>query len=210
VGARRLIFVVAAAWFVAAAPSAWAQSSAAGRGVTVGGSVAFASLWDDETHLGRGVALAGEVAVPVGDHARVGVEGGWFGHDRDSGYLRADGSVASLMARASLLVGPHTWQARPFIGASAGVARSTGTLITASPGFGPGGAIPTEPDLRQPWTLTRAAWDVHLGVRVAASERLFVRPELRAGSIGGSGDKGVLEPPLLRLQGGVTLEWLVR
>jgi hypothetical protein len=206
VSARRLVFVVVATFVAAAAPPAAAQVSAAARGTTVGGSVAFASLWDDETHLGRGLALAGEVSVPAGRHARVGVEGGWFGHDRDAGYLRAAGSVASLMARASLLVGPRRWRARPLVGVSAGFARSTGTLTTASPGSGAIGALPTEPAVRRRWTLTRPAWDVHVGVRVAASERLFVRPFLSAGFIGGSGGKGVLEPPLLRLQGGVAVE----
>ncbi len=204
--ARRLALVLVATCVVAAAPPASAQVGAAIRGTTVGGSAALASLWDDETHLGRGPALAGEVSVPAGRHARVGVEGGWFGHDRDAGYLRADGSVASLVARASLLVGPRRWRARPLVGASAGFARSTGTLTTASPGSGAIGAIPTEPDVRQRWTLTRPAWDVHVGVRVAASERLFVRPFLSAGVIGGSGDKGALETPLLRLQGDVAVE----
>ena len=64
--------------------------------------------------------------------------------------------------------------------------------------------------MRRPWTLTRPAWDVHVGVRVAASDRLIVRPELRAGFIGGSGDTTALEPPLVRLQAGVAFEWTIR
>ncbi len=207
---RRFLDVVAATWLVAAASSASAQTSGAAGGVTVGGSIAIASLFDDETHLGTGVGIAGEATMPLGDYVRLGVDGGWFGHERDAGYLRADGSVTSLMARASLFVGPRAWLARPFIGAGAGLARSTGTLITASPGAGGVGALPTEPDVRRSWTLTRPAWDMHLGVRVAAGDRLIVRPELRAGFIGGSGDTTALEPPLVRLQAGVAFEWTIR
>lgn len=206
---RRLAVVMVATCLMTAAAPVAAQTGATPRGITVGGSVAFASLWDDETHLGRGVALAGDVSVPVGHHTRVGVEGGWFGHDRDAGYLRADGSVTSLMARASLLVGPRRWRARPLAGAAIGVARSVGRITTPSIG-GPGSAAPIEPDVRQSWTLTRPAWDVHVGVRIAASDRLAVRPELRVGVVGGTGDRTVLEPPLLQLRGGVAFEWALR
>jgi hypothetical protein len=186
---------------------AHAQPGGAGvNGTTVGGSVAYASLWDDETHLGRGLAVAGELAVPAGAHVRLGAEAGWFRHDRDAGYLAADGTVLSVMARAALLLGPASWRAQPLVGAGIGVARSTGTLSLRSLGPGPG--QPTAED--RSWTLNRLAWDVQLGIRVAAGSRLAVRPEVRAGVVGGAGDRGVLEPPLLRLQGGVALEWAVR
>lgn len=191
-----------------------ARAQPGGAGVdrtTVGGSLAYASLWDDETHLGRGIAASGEVAVPTGRFLRVAAEAGWFGHDRDAGYLAANGTVLSLMGRASLLTGPPGWRARPFVGAGVGVARSTGTLTSRVLILAPGGRPEPGPDERRSWTLTRFAWEVHLGVRVAATDRIAVRPEIRAGVGGGSTRQpGTLEPPLLRLQGGVAIEWALR
>lgn len=174
-------------------------------GTTVGGSLALASLWDDETHLGRGAAAAAEVSMPLGAHVRAGVEGGWFPHTRDSGYLAASGDVLHLMGRADLLVAPRTWRTRPFIGAGVGLARSTGTLTlrTAAPGAAP---APTS----RPWTHTRAAWNVRLGARITAGTRLAVRPEVSAGGIGSADTRGTLELPLLRLQAGVAVEWSLR
>lgn len=193
--------VAASTLLLATVASAQPTGDASGR--TFGASVAVASLWDDETHLGRGPAVAGELNVPVGRHVRAGVEAGWFGHDRDAGYLAADGHVLHLMGRASLLVGPARWPTRPFIGGGLGVARSSGTLTSRDP-FG----VPTE--RRQSWKLTRVAWDLHLGVRAAAGDRWAIRPEVRAGVIGGAGDASGLETPLLRLQGGVAVEWAGR
>lgn len=176
-----------------------AQTAGDASGQTLGASVALASLWDDETHLGRGPALGAEFTTPLGGHLRAGVEGGWFRHDRDAGYLAAEGHVLHLMGRASLLIGPRHWRTRPFVGAAAGVSRSTGTLTTTDPFAAP-------PNTSRRWTLTRPSWDVLVGVRARTSERWVVRPELRAGFVTGS-DRGVLEPPLLRLQGGVAVEW---
>jgi hypothetical protein len=169
----------------------------------VGGSISAASLWDDETHLGRGLAVATEASMPLGHWVRVGVEAGWFGHDRDSGYLAADGHVLQLMGRGSLLAGPRHWRARPFLGAGLGLARSSGTLTTRDP-FG------TPAESNRPWGLTRLAWELHTGVRVAAGDRWVLRPELRAGAIGGASNTRVLETPLLRLQAGVAVEWAPR
>lgn len=192
---------------VSAAPAA-AQTATNTQGISIGGSVALASMWDDETHLGRGPAIAGEVSAPLGEYLRVAIEGGWFGHDRDAGYLRAEGDMATLMGRGTVLLGPSTWRLRPIVGMGVGVARSTGTLTTSSPGNGFGN-IPTEPDQVRDWTLTRPVWDASLGVRVAAGPRLFLRPELRAGMTSG-GSSNAIEPPLLRLQAGIALEWVVR
>jgi len=199
-----LAVVVAAVALVANASAARAQSGAtSASGVTVGASIAVASLWDDETHLGRGLATAAEISAPAGPHLRVGAEGGWFQHDRDSGYLAASGTVLHLMGRADLFLSPRTWRTRPFVGAALGVARSTGTLSLQT--SAPGGASATTS--RQPWTHTQSAWNVRLGVRIAASSRLAFRPEVSAGSIGSSDTRGILELPLLRLQGGLAVEW---
>lgn len=192
---------------VGAGPAA-AQSTSNTQGLSIGGSVALVSVWDDETHLGRGPAIAAEVSAPIGEYLRVAIEGGWFGHNRDAGYLRAEGDVATLMGRGMVLLGPSTWRTRPIIGVGVGVARSTGTLTTSSPGSGFGN-IPTEPDQVRNWTLTRPVWDAVLGVRVAAGPRLFLRPEVRAGMTSG-GSSNVIEPPLLRVQAGIALEWQTR
>ena len=177
-------------------------------GATVGGTLAWASLWDDETHLGRGLVAAGEFTASVGTHLRVAAEAGWFGHDRDAGYLAADGTVLSLMGRASVLPGPSSWRARPLLGAGVGIARSTGTLSLQTSVAGPGS---TQPEIRSSWSLKHLAWELHAGVRVRANGRMAVRPEVRVGVIGGTrGDSGAVEPPLLRLQGGVAFEWAVQ
>jgi hypothetical protein len=195
--------VTAACLLIAGAPAS-AQPAATGTdGRTFGASLALASLWDDETHLGRGPAVTAEFTVPVGGHLRAGVEAGWFGHDRDSGYLAADGHVVHVMGRATVLVGPRHWRTRPFIGGAVGLARSSGTLTFRD-------AFSTPSEVRSRWGLTRGAWDVHLGVRAAAGRRWVLRPELRAGAIGGTGNTDALQTPLLRLQGGVAVEWAGR
>ncbi len=203
-----LASVMAAACVAAGQAPAQAQSSAAPSGLSVGVTVALASLWDDETHLGRGPAASAEVAMPVGKYLRVAVEGGWFGHNRDAGYLRAEGDVATLMGRGTVPLGPATWRLRPTIGVGVGVARSTGTLTISSAGNS-FGAMPTEPDQRRSWALTRPVWDASVGLRVAAGPRIALRPELRAGMTTGA-DPPVVALPLLRLQAGVAVEWKVR
>lgn len=180
-----------------------ARAQSGGAGTTAGASAALASLWDDETHLGRGAAFAVETSRSLGPHLRVGAEAGWFDHDRDSGYLAADGRVLHVMGRASWLIGPRTWRTRPFIGGGLGLARSTGTLTTRDP-------FATPDEARQAWGLTRLAWHLHLGVRGAAGARWTLRPELRLGAIGGAGRTSALETPLLHLQGGVAVEWAPR
>lgn len=181
-------------------------ATSATSGATVGGSVALASLWDDETHLGRGIATTVEVSTPLGAHVRAGIDAGWFRHSRDSGYLAAHGDVLHLMGRADVFLAPRTWRTRPFIGAAVGITRTSGTLSFNTAGTGGAAATTT----RQPWTYTQTAWSLHLGARVAARSRLAVRPEVSLGAIGTSDTAGALELPLLRLQGGVALEWAVR
>lgn len=194
---------IAGRLLVAGAPAGAQPASIRADGSTAGVSVSLASLWDDETHLGRGPAVAAEASVPLGAHVRAGVEAGWFGHDRDSGYLAADGDVLHVMGRASLLIGPARWSARPFIGGGLGVARSSGTFTTRDPFV-----VPHE--RRQAWQVTGGAWDLHLGVRATAGNRWAIRPEVRAGVIGSAGSSAGLQTPLLRLQGGVAVEWAGR
>lgn len=191
----------AGAWLLAASPAFAQPASLPGNAPSIGVAASLASLWDDETHLGRGAALAAEVNRPLGPHLRIGVEGGWFHHSRDSGYLIASGDVLQAAARVALLMGPREWRTRPFIGAGAGLSRSTGSLTTRDPL-----ALPVE--LRREWTLTRPSVELHAGLRIAGHGRWAVRPELRAGVVGGSSDVSTIEPPLLRLQGGVAIEWM--
>lgn len=190
------------------AGAAQAQTAAASRvnGTTVGGSLALASIWDDETRLGEGVGLAAEASTPLGRHMRVGVESGWLRHSRSAGYLAATGHVLHLTGRGDLFLAPRTWRARPFIGAALGLARSTGALTLFTSGAR--GALVATTRVR--WTHTQTAWNLHTGARVAASSHLVIRPEVSVGAIGTSDTAGALELPLLRLQGGVAVEWSLR
>lgn len=189
-------------WLLATSP-ALAQMSGTSTDRTIGASVSAASLWDDETHLGRGAAVALDAWTALGPHGRVGVEAGWLDHRRDSGYLAADGHALHLMGRGVWQLGPRQWRTRPFVGGGIGVARSTGTLTTRDPL-----ALPFERE--QSWRLTRFAWELHLGVRAAVGDRWTIRPELRAGAIGGTGRVAAIQPPLVRLQGGVAIERMLR
>lgn len=199
---RQLTALLVGAVLLCGVGPAYAQTAATG-GATVGGSVAIASIWDDETHLGRGLATAAEVSTPLGPYVRAGLDAGWFRHTRDAGYLAAHGDVLHLMGRADLLLAPRTWRARPFIGVAVGLARTSGALTLSR--SAPGGT--STATTRTPWTHTQAAWNLRLGARVAASSRLAVRPEVSVGAIGSTDTAGALELPLLRLQGGVAVEW---
>ena len=209
---RATRIVITMTLLLATTCAAHAQPAGSGvNGATIGGALAWAALWDDETHLGRGPTAAGEMATSVGNHVRIAAEAAWFGHDRDAGNLAADGTVLSLMGRASVLLGPPAWRARPLLGAGVGIAHSTGTLTFHASGPGPGGRAEPGPEVRRSWTLNHLAWELHAGVRLKATDRVAVRPEVRAGIMGGTRrDGGALEPPLLRLQGGVAFEWAVR
>lgn len=203
---RTVLLVGAVVLFAAGAAHAQPAATADANGMTVGGSVALASIWDDETHLGNGVALTAEGSTPLGPHLRLGAEGGWFWHSRNRGYLAASGNVMHLMGRADLYLAPRTWTVRPFVGAAVGIARTTGALTLST--SGPLGALVAT--TRVPWTHTQTTWNLHVGTRVASSSRLAVRPEVSVGAIGTSDTAGALELPLLRLQGGVAVEWALR
>lgn len=203
-GGSAVAVVAAALLLTPAARTACAQAvPGAAPAATVGLSASVAGLWDDETHLGRGPAVAVEISRPLGGYLRVGIESGWFGHTRDAGYLAAEGDVLHVMGRASLLAGPRRWRTRPFLGTGLGIARSSGTLTPRDPFFAPH-------ERAQSWNLTRMAWELHAGVRAAIGDRWVVRPEVRAGVIGRGSAADGLETPLVRLQGGVAVEWAPR
>jgi hypothetical protein len=200
------LVVSAVALFGVDAARAQAPVTPRASGTTAGGTVALASIWADETHLGRGLAPAVEISMPLGPHVRAGLDAGWFHHARNAGYLAASGNVMHLMGRADLYLAPRAWTVRPFVGAAVGIARSTGALTLYT--SGPRGALLAT--TRVPWTHTQIAWHLRAGTRVATSSRLAVRPEVSVGAFGTSDTAGALELPLLRLQGGVAVEWTLR
>ena len=175
-------------------------------GVTAGGG--GAQLWDDETRLGSGPLITGGVVAGIGDQVLVSGSVDWFQHKRSLTYLAADGHVASGFARLTYVFGSSDGRVRPIVGAGLGVLRSTGTLKT--PSFSTGGPTPTPPVLRveTPWAVTRPAWDIHGGVRVGLAPRFVLEPEVRwRSTFGSAGNTSGIEPPLLGVQGLVSLEW---
>ncbi|MEQ1912120.1 MAG: hypothetical protein ABMA15_25095, partial [Vicinamibacterales bacterium] len=173
-------------------------------GVTAGGG--GAQLWDDETRLGSGPLITGGVVVGLGDHLLLSGSADLSQHKRSLTYLAADGHVASGFARLTFLMGSSDARVRPIVGAGLGVLRSTGTLKT--PSFPTSGPSLTPPVLsvETPWAVTRPAWDIHGGVRVGLAPRLVVQPEVRwRSTFGSAGNTSGIEPPLLGVQGLVSL-----
>lgn len=187
------------------AATAEAQHSAARHADLSLGS-GWGALWDDETNLGRGAPVAGGVSVTFGQRLRVGADVDWTKHVRDSGYLRADGDLVGVFARATLLFGDQASPVRPMFGAGVGALRSTGLFTVRTIVAGPAGFPVPGPDEQQSWSLTRAAWDLHTGVRIALRDGIALRPEARWRSTFGSGAAAGLEPPLLGVQAMVHLD----
>lgn len=199
--ARRIMrLATALATIYGIAATAEAQGTATGRRVALTAGSGWGALWDDETNLGRGVPAAGGVGLTLGGHLRVGGDLDWTAHVRDSGYLRADGDLVGIFARATYLFGDPASTVRPTVGAGLGALRSSGVLTTRSIVVGPGGFPVSGPDEQLSWRLTRAAWDLHGGMRIALTDRVAVRPEARWRSTFGSGVSMGLEPPLLGVQ----------
>lgn len=190
--------LVALLVLVGAAPGVDAQTANAGMGVSVGSG--WSGLWDDETNLGRGAPLAGGVSTVLAGKLRVAADVDWTWHVRDSGYLRAEGGLLGVFARATYLGGRPQSLARPVAGAGVGVVRSTGDLITRSLVPGPNGLPLPGPTLRQPWSLTRPAFELHGGMAFRVNDRLALRPEARWRATFGSAASPSIEPPLIGIQ----------
>ena len=77
---------------------------------------------------------------------------------------------------------------------------------------GPGGLPVQGPSDGRDWSLTQPSFELGTGVSIKAGERLSIRPEFRWLATTGqdSNPRSTLEPPLLFLRGGVTLEWRLR
>lgn len=191
------------------ATSANAQSRASSRALRliVGGG--GAPLWDDETNLGSGPLVTGGVAVNLGDHLLVSGVADWSHHKRSLTYLATDGHVASGLARMTYVFGSSDAPVRPIVGTGIGVLRSEGTLKTQQ--ISMSGTSLTSPVLsvETPWAVTRPVWDLHGGVRADVAPRFTLQPEVRWRSTLGSGTSSGIEPPLLSIQGLVSLEWRV-
>ena len=184
---------------------AFAQT-ATGPAIVVSAGSGWGALWDDETNLGRGAPVAGSAAVILGGRLRAGVDVDWTSHVRDSGYLRTEGQLTGAFGRVTYMFGTPDSQVRPLFGVGLGVMHSTGTLITSSVLPGPTGLPIPGPEVRQPWSLTRAAYDLHGGVHIRLTDRLALRPEGRWRATLGSAASSSIEPPLIAVQTMVHLD----
>jgi opacity protein-like surface antigen len=176
----------------------------AGAVVSIGSG--WSGLWDDETNLGRGVPFAAGVSTVLAGKLRAAADVDWTSHVRDSGYLRAEGTLLSVFARATYLAGTPQSRARPLIGAGLGVVRSVGDLITSSLVVGSQGLPVRGPTFRQPWSLTRPAFELHGGMAFRVNDRLALRPEGRWRATFGSAASPSIEPPLIGIQTVVHLD----
>jgi hypothetical protein len=202
----RYRFLTFALFFALCSAPAHAQTQPAADGPIVSVSSGWASLWDDETMLGRGVPLGAGFGWPIGDHAVASVDGEWFHHTRDSGYLAVTGNASSVEGNGTWLFGDARRGLRPLVSGSAGVLHSTGTLTTRSVVVGPGGMPASGPSIETPWSMTKIVLGVSAGARIRLSGHLAVRPELRWRSTMGSSRSSAIEPPLLGLGAVVRLE----
>ena len=188
-----------------AVSSVHAQTTA-DTGLVVSAGSGWGGLWDDETNLGRGAPVAGGVAAVLGGKLRIGADVDWTSHVRDSGYLRTEGTLVGTFARATYLFGASDSALRPLVGAGLGVLHSTGTLITSSFVAGPNGLPTPGPEVRQPWSLTHKAYELHGGMQVRLNDRLALRPEGRWRATFGSAAASSIEPPLIGIQTVVHLD----
>ena len=200
--------VVVGVWFgIATSASAQPQSAThVTLGLAAGGG--GAQLWDDETRLGSGPLITGGVVAGHGDHMLVSGSLDWSQHTRSLTYLATDGHIASGFARVTYVFGSSDGRVRPIVGAGLGVMRSTGTLKTPSIAMSGPTLTPPVLGVETPWAVTRAAWDIHGGVRVGLAPRLVLQPEVRwRSTFGSAGNTSGIEPPLLNVQGLLSLEW---
>lgn len=190
-------------------PLASAQTLGSSGGIELSAGTGIGSLWDDETMLGRGAPVRVSVGTPVGRWLLAG-DLDWLRHTRDAGYLASEGNMIGVFARASYLFRDPSARIRPVLGAGAGVIRSTGELRFSSLVHGLDGRPVPGPTDVSPWRLTRPAFDLHAGVRIRASDRVAVRPEVgwRATSRGARPE--TLETPLLHLRTMVNVDMRLR
>lgn len=199
-------FLAATISFFLSGP-AHAQGSSAPLELSVGSG--WGSLSDDETDLGRGTPVSASIATTFARHVRLSADVDWMSHVRDSGYLRAEGDLVGAFGRATYVFGGARTSVRPVVGAGLGLMRSSGVLIGRSVVAGPRGLPIRGPDSRATWAATRAAVEIHGGLRIRLSDRLALRPEGRIRMTTGSGTSRGIEPPFWLAQTMVSLDWRI-
>ena len=75
---------------------------------------------------------------------------------------------------------------------------------------GPDGRPVEGPTEVAPWKLTRPAFDLHAGVRIRATDRVAIRPEVGWRGTSGGMRPDTLEPPLLHLRTMVNVDVRLR
>lgn len=212
-GSRLLPPQVAAALLAAVAlwrpPLISAQTLGASGGIELSAGTGIGSLWDDETMLGRGAPVRVSVGVAVG-RWRLAGDLDWLRHTRDAGYLASEGNMVGVFARSSYLFRDPSAALRPVLGGGVGVIRSTGELRFSSLVPGPDGRPVPGPTDVSPWRLTRPAFDLHAGLRIRASDRVAVRPEVGWRATSGGSRPETLETPLLHLRTMVNVDVRLR
>lgn len=187
-----------------------AQAASGGQSerprLQVSAGTGWGALWDDETMLGRGAPVSGSLGWLIGGRLLVSGDVEWFHHTRDAGYLATAGDAWTVLARGTWLFGDPASRVRATAGAGAGVLRSTGTLTVHSVGLGPGGLPQPGPDTQTPWRNTTRAIELNGGVRVALTDHIAVRPEMRWRTAGGGRREGGLEPPFMMIGGAVHVD----
>jgi hypothetical protein len=131
-------------------------------------------VWGDEGSLGSGVVATGGFGVDLGGHFDVGLAVTRARHEREGVFSwRGDATVVS--ARLRYRFGAPATSARFFLGGGLGLMRSQGVLTEqVLPSLSaPGLVLRTE----HPWSRRGRAWEAGLGVDLALSERVFLRPE---------------------------------
>ena len=204
--AAAALLVAAALWCPALAS---AQTLGSSGGIELSAGTGIGSLWDDETMLGRGAPVRVSVGTPVGRWLLAG-DFDWLHHTRDAGYLASEGNMIGLFARASYLFRDPSARIRPLLGAGVGVIRSSGELRFSSLVPGPDGRPVPGPTDVSPWRLTRPAFDLHAAVRIRASDRVAVRPEVGWRGTSGGSRPETLETPLLHLRTMVNVDVRLR
>jgi opacity protein-like surface antigen len=171
----------------------------------------WTSIWDDETFLGRGPVIQGGVVVPLG--ASIAVEAELFGgtHQRDAGYLAADGTPIGVTGRVAYRFGRGRARLRPYVSGGWTGLHSSGTLTIRSILPDDRGFPVQGPATRRDWSVTKAAFELGAGVAFQPRGRVAVRPELRWTMTRSDPSPGtVVELPLMMIRAGITLEWVTR
>jgi hypothetical protein len=156
----RVLTFAALALVVAAAP-ALAQGDVP-RGVA-GASLGIGKTWDDEGGLGRGLSGGGRVSWRL--FGTTSVEGAVdvLGHDRDTGFFRAEGRSTALSLSLVQRFGRR--RAQPYLLGGLSLVRHSGTT-----GIG---------DLSFARTSVDPGFHVGVGVAVRVGDRLEIGPEGR-------------------------------